>query len=330
MTTTFREGVDAQPENLRAGAQLVRDALASLDLAPLRSGTIVFSGIGASWHALLPGVRALQAAGRRVFAVPPTQLAPGLADAYVLVSQSGASTETLDALEAITPAPVYAISSRPDTPLAERVGNWLPLGPDEDSAVSTLAYTATLQTLGLLCDAMLDVRDPAWEALPDQVAELLPANDAAAGRFAERLDGAGAIDAVGGGPGIASAGETALLAREALRLPGSGMETRQYLHGPLEAVDERYACVLFGGERELQLADALASYGARVAAISDRAAASGEGAVLGFRIPAAPETAAPILQIVPVQLVVAHVAAARGLQIDALTRQQPDTKVARA
>ncbi len=328
--TSFREGVEAQPENLRAGAQLAREALAALDLRPLRSGTVVFSGIGASWHALLPAVRALRAAGRRAFAVAPSELVPGLADAYVLVSQSGASTETLEALDAISAQPVYAVSAHADTPLAERGGNWLPLGPQQDSAVSTLAYTSTLQTLGLLCDAVLEMEDPAWERLPGQVAELLAGHDADAARFAEALAGAGAIDAVGGGAAEASAGETALLAREALRLPGSGAETRQYLHGPLEAVSGEYGCFVFGGERELQLAGALAGYGARVAAISELAADPADGTVLGFRIPAAPDTVAPVLQIVPVQLVVAHAAAARGLQIDSLSRQQPDTKVARA
>jgi fructoselysine-6-P-deglycase FrlB-like protein len=328
--TSFREGVEGQPQNLEAGARLAREALAALDLQPLRSGTVVFSGIGASWYALLPAVGTLRAAGRRVFAVPPGDLAPGLADAYVLVSQSGASTETLEALEAVGPAPLYAVSARADTPLAERAGSWLPLGPHADSAVSTLAYSSTLQTLGLLCDAMLDVEDPAWDALPDQVGELLRTHDAPAAGFAERLEGAVTIDAVGGGPGIASAGETALLVREALRLPGSGMDTRQYLHGPLEAVDDGYGCLLFGGERELQLADALASYGARVAIVSDRASPGDERGVLGFRVPASPQTAAPILQIVPVQLVVAHAAERRGLKIDALSRQQPDTKVVRA
>jgi glucosamine--fructose-6-phosphate aminotransferase (isomerizing) len=328
--TSFREGVEAQPENLRVGAELARQALAELDLRPLRSGTVVFSGIGASWYALLPTVRALRAAGRRAFAVPAGALTPGLADAYVLVSQSGASTETLEALEAIASQPVVAVSARGDTPLAERAGSWLPLGPRRDSAVSTLAYTATLQTLGLLCDAILDARDAAWEALPGQVAELLVAHDAPAERFAGALADAVAIDAVGAGAAEASAGETALLAREALQLPGTGAETRQYLHGPLEAVTGGYGCFVFGRSRELQLAAALAGYGARVAAISDLAPVLDVDEVSGFRVPAAPQTVSPVLQIVPVQLIVAHAAAARGLQIDVLSRQQPDTKVAPA
>ena len=50
-TATFREGVEAQPQNLEQGAELLQSALVNADLGPLRDGTIVFSGIGASWHA---------------------------------------------------------------------------------------------------------------------------------------------------------------------------------------------------------------------------------------------------------------------------------------
>ena len=95
MTMEFREGVLAQPQNLRDAAGAMRDALEATDLAPLREGTVVFCGIGASWHALLPAVRALRAAGRRVFAVTPVERAAAraVADASVLISQSGARTE---------------------------------------------------------------------------------------------------------------------------------------------------------------------------------------------------------------------------------------------
>ena len=65
---------------------------------------------------------------------------------------------------------------------------------------------------------------------------------------------------------MASAGETALLAREGLRIPATGSETRQYLHGPLESAAPGLGCVLFGSERELELASSLVSYGASVVA----------------------------------------------------------------
>jgi glutamine---fructose-6-phosphate transaminase (isomerizing) len=339
MSVDFREGIEAQPENLQAGADLLAQALANADLQPLREGTIVFSGIGASWHALLPAVRALRRAGRRAFAVPAVELslAQGLGDAYVLVSQSGASSELVAALEQLDGSPVYVVSAAEQSPLARAAGTWLPLGPHPDTAVSTLSYTATLQALGILCEKILDSASASgWEELPGLARITIDRHDASARRLAERLAGVRTIDAVAASAALASAGETALLAREALRLPASGEETRQYLHGPLEAVDEGFACILFGAERELELARALASFGATVCMIGDLAdlgspeqdAPPGSPPLHSFALPALAEVLAPVLQIIPVQLTVAHAAAARGLTVDALRRQQDDTKVA--
>src|SRR5947209_6879688 len=220
-----------------------------MDLRSLTDGTIVFSGIGASAHALTPAVLALRAAGRRAFAISPQELktarASALGDAFVLVSQSGASVETVEALAHLDGARVVAIS---------------------------------------------------------------------------------AIDASGGGVAAASAGETARLAREALRVPAAGMETREYLHGPLEAIDDGFGCVVFGRERELELAAELASFGAAVTLVSDQGAPP-EPMLHSIRTPSVAPLATPVLQILPVQLLVDHVARLRGLEVRDLRRHQPDTKV---
>src|SRR5436190_11768204 len=99
----FRDAVLAQPQNLDAAANAAGEALAGHDLEPLRRGALVLTGMGASWHALAPAVRALRHAGRRAYAVHPSDLADArakdLGDAYVVVSQSGASAETVAVLE---------------------------------------------------------------------------------------------------------------------------------------------------------------------------------------------------------------------------------------
>jgi glutamine---fructose-6-phosphate transaminase (isomerizing) len=331
MSAPFRTGIYAQPQNLIEAASALRARLSETDLAPLRAGTIVFSGIGASWHALLPAVRALRAAGRRAFAVPAPELADAgdLGDAYVLVSQSGASSELLAAAERLGGAPTYAVSARGDGPLAQVAGAWLPLGPQPDTAVSTLSYTATLQALGMLCEEILGAAQPdAWDALAQLARATIEGSEDAAASLAEALADVVTIDAVGSAAALGSAGETALLAREALRLPGTGEETRQYLHGPLEAVDERFGCILFGGARELELARALSSFGATVCTVSDLRAEPAAD-MHAFELPPVGALAAPILQIIPVQLTVAHAAAARGLPVEELRRQQDDTKVTR-
>jgi glucosamine--fructose-6-phosphate aminotransferase (isomerizing) len=188
--------------------------------------------------------------------------------------------------------------------------------------VATLSYTATLQALGMLCDALLGTTGSVWSELPSLAEEVLVAGAEPAAALAADFAELTALEAVGGGPGLASARETALLAREALRLPATGMETREYLHGPLEAVAPGFGAVIFGRERERALAESMASFGAHVMLVGDRNAD-----VRGVTLPEVPPIAAPILQILPAQLLVDEVATRRGLTIGELRRHQDDTKV---
>jgi glucosamine--fructose-6-phosphate aminotransferase (isomerizing) len=331
--SAFREGIEAQPQNLAAAADSFRDASGELDLAAMRAGAIVLAGIGASAHALIPAVRALRAAGRRAFALQATELttpaARELADTFVLVSQSGTSTETLAALEALDGARVVAISARADSPLVRSAQAWLPLGPRTDTPVSTLSYTATLQALGLLTDALLsEDREPGvWSSLPELAAAVLAGSAERVARLAQSFAEISSVDAVGEGPALASAAETALLVREALRIPATGMETREYLHGPLEAVEPGFGAVVFGHQRERELAGQLASFGARVALIG---AADGlsPNEVETFEVPDAGPLARAILEILPVQLLVDEVATIRSLPVGEFRRHQDDTKAA--
>jgi glutamine---fructose-6-phosphate transaminase (isomerizing) len=230
-------------------------------------------------------------------------------------------------LEHLDGAFVAGISARRDSPLAEAADLWLPLGPVPDTPVATLSYTATLQALGLLCDALTGTGYGShWDQLPGLVLQTLEGCDAEAGTIAERLQGIHALDAIGSGASQASVGETALLAREALLIPATGYETRQYLHGPLEAVGSGLGCILFGSGRARSLATSLVSYGASVALVTD--APAGARGMSTLVRPPAPEAAAPILEIVPVQLIVSRLAERLGLTVGRLRRQQPDTKVA--
>jgi glucosamine--fructose-6-phosphate aminotransferase (isomerizing) len=331
---SFREAILAQPENLTAAAAAFVLAVGEIDLEPLRHGTIVFGAIGASQSAAIPVVRALRARGRRAFLLTASELAiPGareLGDAFVLVSQSGASAETLDALDALEGAPVLAVSAQHDSPVASRAGAWLPLGPMTDTPVATLSYTATLQTLGMLGDALSEQPRDGWQGVPAMAEAVLGACARIAEDLAPAFAAMTSLDAVGGGTAEGSAVETALLVREGLRLPATGMETRQYLHGPMESVAGGLGAILFGGRRERELAATLTSLGATVALIGAAEHVAGaQGAAGVIALPEASPTAAPILQILPVQLLAERVAQRRGLPIGELRRSQPDTKVAR-
>ena len=138
-----------------------------------------------------------------------------------------------------TGAPVVAISAQGDSPLAQAARRVAAARAAARHARWRRCPTPPRCRRWGCCATRCSARPPrsVWDRLPELAAGVIERADRdRRARSRERFAAVRALDAVGGGPAHASAGETALLAREALRLPATGMETREYLHGPLEAV----------------------------------------------------------------------------------------------
>jgi len=134
------------------------------------------------------------------------------------------------------------------------------------------------------------------------------------------------VDVVGRGFSAASAGYGALLIREAARIPASGFDTHQYLHGPLKVAEAGMGAVLLGAEREVGLAGYLASAGVTVLLIPDTDVRVPDGVDV-IRLPDVPAPLRPILEAIPLQLLADHLARARGLAPGVFRHHQDDTKV---
>ena len=322
MTVGYLDGVRSQPENLRRSAETVRAALSgpagAAVTARAGAGLLAF-GMGASAHAAAGFAAVLRERGVPALSASAADLTPpaGFGTAYLGISQSGRSTETVAALTAVT-GHRLALTNDPGGPLGRAADTVLPLGCGEDSAVSTLSYTATVQALGLIADHLAGPASPGWERLPDLAADVL-ARDATP--LADALDGVDCVDVVGAGVHVATAGAAALLLREAAHLPAAAFSTREYLHGPLETAGPGRAVLLFGSDR---LAADLHRYGARVALVTSSSAAPPGPVVL--RPPTMDGLAGGALAIMPVQLA-AHALAERAGRPIELRYMPADTKL---
>jgi len=329
---SYLDGVRSQPANLRRSAAAVTAALAGpagdAARAALGGGRIAVLGMGASAAAAAGFAAALRAAGRAAVAVSPAELTDavpaGLADGYLAISQSGRSRETVETVARLDPGRRIGLTNDAGSVLAGAVDAVLPLGCGTDTRVSTLSYTASLQALGLLADALAG-RPSHWPAgLADAAAAVLDADD---GATAEAFAGVSGVDVVGAGVRVASAGAAALLLREAAHLPAAGYATREYLHGHLEVAGPGRGALVFGAGREVTLAAELAGYGCAVVLVTD---ASGDLPVHrnlhAVRVPAASGLAGCVLDILPVQLAAHRLADHRGRPIE-LRHIPPDTKL---
>jgi len=165
--------------------------------------------------------------------------------------------------------PRLVVTDVEDSPLAGLAEAVVPLSLLPDSNVRTIGYTGTIQALGLLRDAVAGRErtasaDQTWEDAADGLEALLPAAEELAEGLLPRLRGVTAFDVVGSGVHAGTALQGALLLREVCKLPATGYETYQYLHGPVEAAAAGRVVVAIGGPREAKLAADLAAAGSTV------------------------------------------------------------------
>jgi len=332
----YTYAVPTQPDTLIASRRQVTAGLAELELAAWRSGCITLAAIGASSHAGHVFAHRMTVAGRRVHTVDAGEVADygpnaDLADSYLLITEGGRSRETIEAATLLAGRPRLALTNVPHAPIGSVVDAVLELGHGEDSHVYTVGYTATVQALGLLAEQLTGRSDgDNWNALPGVVAALLTSCRQRINEVAVALTGVNVIDVVGSGAALSAVLETAMMLREGPRIFAAGFQTHQYLHGPIESQRAGAACVLFGGEREI----ALSRFAARraitsvlITTVQEATQIENEPNLHVITIPSLAPFSTAVAQIIPVQLLVAELAAARDINLDEFLYDQADTKV---
>jgi glutamine---fructose-6-phosphate transaminase (isomerizing) len=322
----YIEAVRAQGKSLRTSRAAVTDRLSSLDLAPWRDRRLALVGMGASSNAIASVLGEYWSAGVRAASWLGSELeqagAAADAEAVVAVSQTGKSAEIYSALSRAD-CPRLVVTDVESSPIAGLAEATVPLALLEDSEVRTIGYTGTVQALLLLRDALAASGGAAadWDAVADEVERLLPEAERLAERLLPELKGITAFDVVGSGVHAGTAAQGALLLREVCKLPATGYETYQYLHGPIEAAGPGRVLIAIGGAREAKLAASMSAAGATVLLITS------EDADAAFRLPALGTAAEAVLGILPLQTITSALAIESGLPDGEFLYHQDDTKV---
>lgn len=335
----YIDAVRAQGKNLRTSRTAVTDRLHGLDLTPWRGRRLALTGMGASTNAITAVLGAYWSAGLPAAGWPGPELeAAGVAasaEAVIAVSQTGKSAEIHSALRHLPAGcPSLLVTDVPGSPIGRLADATLPLALLEDSAVRTLGYTGTVQALLLLRDALAPRSAPAadWDRLADELDLLLVPATELAEQLLPALRGVTGYDVVGSGGHAGTAAQGALLLREVCKLPATGYQTHQYLHGPIEAAGPGRVLVAIGGAREAQLAGSMAAAGATVLLITADDLDITAPNLTTFRLPrlvpgGAKDQAQPVLGIVPLQAITALLAGDLGCVDGQFRYHQDDTKV---
>jgi glutamine---fructose-6-phosphate transaminase (isomerizing) len=339
----YIDAVRTQGKSLRASRTAVTDRLGSLDLAPWRQRRLALVGMGASSNAISAALPGYWAVGLSAAAWAGSEFGlagpAAAAEAVIAVSQTGKSAEVYAALRD-TQCPRLVVTDVADSPLTGFAEAVVPLSLLPDSNVRTIGYTGTIQALGLLRDALAGRdrtagADQTWEDAADGLEALLPAAEELAEGLLPRLRGVTAFDVVGSGVHAGTALQGALLLREVCKLPATGYETYQYLHGPIEAAEAGRVVVAIGGAREAKLAADLAAAGSTVVHVAagptvpagEAMSGGGPGIPATFAVIAADPLAQAVLAILPLQTITGQLAEDLGLPDGEFRYHQDDTKV---
>ena len=245
---SFEREIREQPavwEHLAASDKAVR-------LAEALDNDIVLVGSGSSLFAAQAGALALRRRAIRAVALAASEARLDHA-AYrnrtvVAISQSGRSSDVLDAIDVLNPAKLIAVTNTAASPLGERAAVMIDVEAGRETAVpATKSVTSTiavlLWTASLLGEA--PTREPsallrtasavrAWleETAADELAE--PAQRIALRRHLVLL---------GSDYGWPIALEIALKFKEAAYMHAEGFSAGEFRHGSIAMVDASYAVI---------------------------------------------------------------------------------------
>jgi glucosamine--fructose-6-phosphate aminotransferase (isomerizing) len=322
----FRDILD-QP---RALAETHRglEATATLEAVArrLRDGDLrgaVLTGMGSSYHGLAPLHLRLVEAGLAPVCVESSELLHyqrkllSAGTLLVLVSQSGRSAEIVRLLETVRGRGVVTIglTNSAESPLAREATATVLTRAGEEATVSCKTYLAAQMALAWLGEVLAGGnRDAVRAALGETAsatAGYLESWRSHVEWLAERLLRVRAVYYTGRGASLAAACSAGLITKESTHRPSEGMSSAAFRHGPMEMLDEAVFLLAFAGAaRTRALNEALV---ADVRAAGARAFLAAEDAAEpALRLPAVPEVARPVVELLPVEMITLALAALDG------------------
>jgi glucosamine--fructose-6-phosphate aminotransferase (isomerizing) len=248
----FRSDILGEPAALTAMLEAYDGEASPLRaLGSLEGRRVVLIGMGSSRFAALPVATALRSLGVHAvaeLASTGAPLAPASDVVAIAISASGATEETVEALERHRGiSRTVAVTNHPDAPLAAGADVVLPLlAGEETGGVSCRTFQATV-ALGHL---LAGVDASRLLAAPEAQSALLDSRETWLDPLLHNLGGAHTVYTIAPDERIASALESALMFREGPRVAADATETGDWLHVDVYLTKHPgYRALLFPGSR---------------------------------------------------------------------------------
>ena len=291
---------------------------------------LYFIGCGTSYHAASVGaVYFAQLAGRAVIPVLAPQFIAQYAptvnhdDVGIFVSQSGETKDVLNALEAAEARNMacFGLANVVGSTLTKSASLCLPLCCGyEISVPATKTFTNQVVTFLYLAYKLAgkDVRE--LDSIPELMDQTLEAVGAQVETLAKEINDWDDLYCLGYGATYPIALEGALKLKEITYAHCEGMLSTEFKHGPLSAVSEGFPILFVAGPNDVPLIisglNEVKVRGARTIVIAEEDARLRANADDVIVLPKSDPQIAPLLGVLPLQLLSYHMSVLRGYDPD--------------
>lgn len=336
-------------EQYAPGTEQAREAFAPIADAFARTDRLVISASGSSRHAGLAAEIMLEDlagipvdveyASEYTYRSTHALLNPGV----LVISQSGETADTLASLREAKSRGLstVAITNNPQSSMAVEATASLPtLAGIERAIPATKSFTTQLAVLyslalylarfrGRMTLNAAEAHAAGLRVIPTILERVLPAWRQAIEEIAPALEHSTAILYLGRGVHYPIAREGALKLKESAYMSAEGYPAGELKHGPNALVSDDTTLVVLAPrdrsdpdsmlryEKVLQLTRELGNHGCRILALATEGDRDMERASdWCLQLPPTGELLAPLLEVVPLQLLAFHLAIRRGINVD--------------
>jgi len=336
MIRETREGPQAIKKTVEENKEVVESLIREIKEKGVTKGFII--GSGTSFHASVTlNFLLTKFTSLHFTAIPASEFedwTPIETSDYAIIafSQSGESSDIIKAVEVAREKGVFVIgiTNTPGSTLTKLSNFALVTRAGEEKAVTaTKTYDAQLAISSYLAYSLSETPKAKdllgkLETIPAIVRKVIDYEDKIR-EIAEKYKKAENVFVLGRGVNYANALETSLKLKEAAMIHAEGFAVREFLHGPVQLVDENTPVIIHvptvsSLEQSEKTINKLKSYNAKIIAIAGESVKVDDFATDVIRIPDVEEELSIFPVIKAAQLFAYYISIARGLNPDKPTK----------
>ncbi len=243
----------------------------------------------------------------------------------ILVSQSGESAEIVNLLNKNTSNPtIVGVTNFPESTLAKNSDYNFFMNVEEEKAVSTRTYLASLILLDLIAKSLVDELDKNCISTFKDIIKIMKKilNDYRK-NYNDIKDFVGFPDyicLISRGYSYSSIIAGELFMKEVAKYPAIGFESGEFRHGPMEMVEEGFFAIVVASagetyELNIKLVHEIIEKGGKVLLITNKKITIDDANVLIIKLDKTEELISPIIDIIPIQFVANIIAEIKNLEV---------------